>query len=150
MAKLILTHEVSGLGEPGDVVEVKDGYARNYLIPRKLATPWSAGAEKQIDSIRAARKAREIATIEEAQAIKASLESKPAVVTARAGQGGRLFGAVTGSDIADAVAANGGPKIDKRKVEIANPIKSVGEFSASVRLHSDVSAQLTVQVVAAK
>ncbi len=150
MAKLILTHEVSGLGEPGDVVEVKDGYARNYLIPRKLATPWSAGAEKQIDSIRAARKAREIATIEEAQAIKASLESKPAVVTARAGQGGRLFGAVTGAEIADAVVAAGGPQIDKRRVEIASPIKAVGEHNASVRLHSDVEANLTVQVVAAE
>lgn len=149
MAKLILTHEVSGLGEPGDVVEVKDGYARNYLVPRKLATPWSAGAEKQIASIRAARKAREIATIEEAQAIKASLESKTAVVSARAGQGGRLFGAVTGSDIADAVVAAGGPQIDKRKVEIPNPIKAVGEYSASVRLHPEVQAQLTVEVVAA-
>lgn len=148
MAKLILTHEVSGLGEPGDVVEVKDGYARNYLVPRKLATPWSAGAEKQIASIRAARKAREIATIEEAQAIKASLESKTAVVSARAGQGGRLFGAVTGSDIADAVVAAGGPQIDKRKVEIPNPIKAVGEYSASVRLHPEVQAQLTVEVVA--
>jgi len=149
MAKLILTHEVSGLGEPGDVVEVKDGYARNYLVPRKLATPWSAGAEKQIASIRAARKAREIATIEEAQAIKASLESKTAVVSARAGQGGRLFGAVTGSDIAEAVVAAGGPQIDKRKVEIPNPIKAVGEYSASVRLHPEVQAQLTVEVVAA-
>src|SRR5690625_6988947 len=101
MAKLILTHEVAGLGEPGDVVEVKDGYARNYLVPRKLATPWDAGTEKQVASIRAARKARELATIEEAQAIKASLQSKTAVVSARAGQGGRLFGAVTGSDIAE-------------------------------------------------
>ncbi|HLS04547.1 MAG TPA: 50S ribosomal protein L9 [Actinomycetales bacterium] len=150
MAKLILTHEVSGLGEPGDVVEVKDGYARNYLIPRKLATPWSAGAEKQISSIRAARKAREIASIDDAQAVKASLESKPAVVTARAGQGGRLFGAVTSSDIAEAVVAAGGPQIDKRKVEITNPIKTVGEFNASVRLHPEVQAQLTVQVVAAE
>lgn len=149
MAKLILTHEVSGLGEPGDVVEVKDGYARNYLVPRKLATPWSAGAEKQIASIRAGRKAREIATIEEAQAVKASLESKTAVVAARAGQGGRLFGAVTGSDIAEAVVAAGGPQIDKRKVEIPNPIKAVGEYSASVRLHPEVQAQLTVEVVAA-
>src|SRR5690625_7323288 len=120
MAKLILTHEVSGLGEPGDVVEVKDGYARNYLVPRKLATPWSAGAEKQIASIRAARKAREIATIEEAQAIKASLASKTAVVSARAGQGGRLFGAVTGSDIAEALVAAGGPQIETRKGEIPN------------------------------
>jgi|SRR5699024_702318 len=150
MAKLILTHEVSGLGSPGDVVEVKDGYARNYLLPRKLATAWSAGAEKQIESIRAARKAREIANTEEAESIKTSLEAKPVVVSARAGNGGRLFGAVTTSEIAEAVTAAGGPKIDKRKVEIANPIKAVGEHSASVRLHPEVEANLTVQVVEAK
>lgn len=150
MAKLILTHEVSGLGSPGDVVEVKDGYARNYLLPRKLATAWSAGAEKQIESIRAGRKAREIANTEEAQDIKVSLEAKSVVVTARAGNGGRLFGAVTTSEIAEAVTAAGGPKIDKRKVEIVNPIKAVGEHSASVRLHPEVEANLTIQVVEAQ
>ncbi|KGM09398.1 50S ribosomal protein L9 [Cellulomonas bogoriensis] len=147
MAKLILTHEVTGLGAPGDVVDVKDGYARNYLLPRGLATGWSKGAEKQIAGIRKARKAREIATLDEARAVRDSLQSKPVVVTARAGASGRLFGAITTSDIADAVTASGGPSIDKRKVEIGQPIKSLGEFQVQVRLHEDVSAQIDVRVV---
>ena len=147
MAKLILTHEVTGLGAPGDVVEVKDGYARNYLLPRGLATGWSKGAEKQIAGIRKARKAREIATLDEAKAVRDSLQSKPVVVAVKAGASGRLFGAVTTTDIAEAVAAQGGPSIDKRKVEIGQPIKSIGEYSVQVRLHEDVSAQIDVQVV---
>ena len=147
MAKLILTHEVTGLGTPGDVVEVKDGYARNYLVPRGLATGWSKGAEKQIAGIRKARKAREIATLDEAKAVRDSLQSKPVVVKVKAGASGRLFGAVTTTDIAEAVTAAGGPAIDKRKVEIGQPIKSLGEFQVQVRLHEDVSAQIDVRVV---
>ena len=149
MAKLILTHEVTGLGTPGDVVEVKDGYARNFLVPRGLATGWSKGAEKQIAGIRKARKAREIATLDEAKAVRDSLQSKPVVITAKAGASGRLFGAVTTTDIAEAVKAAGGPSIDKRKVEIGQPIKSIGEFQVKVRLHDDLSAQIDVQVVPA-
>ena len=149
MAKLILTHEVTGLGAPGDVVEVKDGYARNYLVPRNLATAWSKGAEKQIAGIRKARKAREIATLDEAKAVRDSLQSKPVVITAKAGASGRLFGAVTTTDIAEAVKAAGGPSIDKRKVEIGQPIKSIGEFQVKVRLHDDLSAQIDVRVVPA-
>lgn len=147
MAKLILTHEVTGLGAPGDVVEVKDGYARNFLVPRNLATPWTKGAEKQIAGIRKARKIREIASLDDAKAVKASLQAKPVVVAAKAGASGRLFGAITTSDIAAAVAATGGPAIDKRKIEIGQPIKSVGTFTVQVRLHEEVSAQIDVQVV---
>lgn len=149
MAKLILTHEVTGLGEPGDVVDVKDGFARNYLVPRSLATPWSKGAESQVTAIRKARKAREIATLDEAKATRDSLQSKAVVVKAKAGNGGRLFGAVTTAEIADAVAALGGVTVDKRKIEITQPIKSTGEFSVSVRLHPEVSAKIAVNVVAA-
>ncbi|MCR6492780.1 50S ribosomal protein L9 [Cellulomonas sp. P24] len=149
MAKLILTHEVTGLGAPGDVVDVKDGFARNYLMPRGLATVWSKGAEKQVAVIRSARKSREIATLEDAKAIRDSLQSKPVVVTAKAGASGRLFGAVTTTDIAEAAAAAGAPAIDKRKVEIGQPIKAVGEFTVLVRLHPEVSATVTVKVVAA-
>jgi large subunit ribosomal protein L9 len=147
MTKLILTHEVTGLGAPGDVVEVKDGYARNFLVPRGLATAWTKGAEKQIAQIRKARKSREIATLDEAKAIRDSLQSKPVVIPAKSGASGRLFGAVTTSDIADAVTASGGPSIDRRKVEIGQPIKSLGEYQVQVRLHEDVSAQIDVQVV---
>ncbi len=147
MAKLILTHEVTGLGAPGDVVEVKDGYARNYLVPRGLATAWSKGAEKQIAGIRKARKAREIATLDEARAVRDSLQARTVTVTAKAGASGRLFGAITTGEIADAVVAQGGPAIDKRKVEVGQPIKSIGDFQVQVRLHEDVSAQIDVRVV---
>ena len=147
MAKLILTHEVTGLGAPGDVVEVKDGYARNFLVPRRLATAWSKGAEKQIAGIRKARKSREIATLDDAKAVRDSLQSKPVVITARAGASGRLFGAVTTTEIAAAVSAAGGPSIDKRKVEISQPIKSIGDFQVQVRLHTDISAQIDIRVV---
>ena len=148
--KLILTHEVTGLGTPGDVIEVKDGYARNYLLPRGLATGWTKGAQKQIDAIQAARRKREIATIEGARAARDSLQSKPVIVQVRSGESGRLFGAVTTSDIAEAVAAAGGVQVDRRKIEVKNPIKSLGSHQVSVRLHDDVTATLEVQVVPAK
>ncbi|MDR2723457.1 MAG: 50S ribosomal protein L9 [Cellulomonadaceae bacterium] len=148
MAKLILTHEVTGLGEPGDIVEVKSGYARNYLIPRNLATPWTKGFEKQVSAIRKARKAREIASLADAQAAAESLKASGVTVTAHAGPAGRLFGAVTGAEIADAVKAAGGPTVDKRKIEIAQPIKTTGDYTVSVRLHPEVSANLNVSVIA--
>jgi large subunit ribosomal protein L9 len=148
MAKLILTHEVTGLGEPGDVVEVKDGYARNFLIPRRLATPWTKGAESQVSQIRKARKAREIATLDDAKAAAQALQAKPVVVQAKAGESGRLFGAVTTGDIAAAVA-EAGASVDKRKIEIGQPIKSTGDYTVSVRLHPEVSAKLAVKVVSA-
>jgi large subunit ribosomal protein L9 len=149
MAKLILTHEVTGLGAPGDVVDVKDGYARNYLVPRGLATTWSKGAEKEITQIRRARKAREIETLDEARAVRDSLQGNPVTVSAKAGESGRLFGAITTAEIADAVKAAGGPSIDRRKVEVAQPIKALGQYDVQVRLHAEVSAKLTVKVVAA-
>jgi large subunit ribosomal protein L9 len=149
MAKLILTHEVTGLGAPGDVVDVKDGYARNYLVPRGLATTWSKGAEKEITQIRRARKAREIETLEEARAVRDSLQGNPVTVSAKAGESGRLFGAITTAEIADAVKAAGGPSVDRRKIEVAQPIKATGEYEVQVRLHAEVSAKLTVKVVAA-
>ena len=149
MSKLILTHEVTGLGAPGDVVDVKDGYARNYLVPRGLATPWSKGAEKEVTAIRRARKVREIETLEEARAVRDSLQGNPVTVSAKAGEAGRLFGAITTAEIADAVKAAGGPSIDRRKVEVAQPIKATGEYEVQVRLHAEVSAKLIVKVVAA-
>ncbi len=149
MAKVILTHEVSGLGTAGDVVDVKDGYARNYLVPRGLATAWTKGAQRQIDQIRAARRKREIATVEDARAARDSLESKTVRISVRAGAGGRLFGAVTTADIADAVAATGTQQVDRRKIEVDHPIKTLGEHEVKVRLHEDVQARLTVEVVAA-
>jgi ribosomal protein L9 len=103
MSKVILTHEVTGLGSAGDIVEVKNGYGRNYLIPQGFAVAWSRGGEKQIEQIKAARTARELATVEEAQDLKAKLEATKVKLTVKAGKEGRLFGSVKTSDIADAV-----------------------------------------------
>lgn len=149
-SKLILTHEVTGLGTAGDVVEVKDGYARNFLLPRGLATPWTKGGQRQLDQIRSARSKRAIASLEEAQSLRDLLQSKPVVVAERAGQGGRLFGAVTSKEVAESIAALHGKDIDRRAVEFLAPIKSLGEHKATVRLHEDVVANLVIQVVAAK
>ena len=146
--KLILTQEVTGLGTPGDVVEVKDGYGRNYLVPRGLATSWTKGGEKQVSSIRKARESREIQTLEEAQRIRQSLEAKPVRLAVRAGASGRLFGAITPSDVAEAIVKAGGTQVDRRKVELTQPIKTLGDYTALVRLHADVSAKVTLKVVA--
>jgi len=150
MSKLILTHEVTGLGAPGDVVDVKNGFARNYLIPQGFAVAWTRGGEKQIESIKAARVAREHATLEEAQDLKARLQATTVKLTVKAGEGGRLFGSVKTSDVADAVAAAGLGQVDKRKIEITTPIKVTGEHEASIRLRDDLVATITLQVVAAK
>ena len=147
--KLILTHEVTNLGAPGDIVDVKDGYGRNFLLPRNFAIRWSKGAAKQVESIRAAREAHAVHDLEEAQSIKGNLEANPVNVPVRAGVGGRLFGAVTVSDIAEALATVGA-KVDKRRIEVGNPIKSLGAHTVSVRVHPDVSAQVKLNVVASK
>ena len=150
MSKLILTHEVSGLGSAGDVVDVKNGYARNYLIPQGFAVAWSKGGEKQVESIRAARAARELATIEEAQDLKMKLENATIQLTVKAGKDGRLFGSVRPGDVADAVQAQGVGSLDKRKVEVPATIKTVGDHEATVRLREDITAVISLKVVAAK
>jgi len=147
--KLILTQEVSGLGEPGDVVDVAGGYGRNYLIPRGLAMNWTRGAEKQIELIKRARAAREIRSVEDAKSAANRLSGMRVKLQTRAGGGGRLFGSVSTADIAAAVKRAGGPELDRRKIEIGNPIKTVGAHQVSVRLHPDVSATLEVEVVGA-
>ncbi|TFD47785.1 50S ribosomal protein L9 [Cryobacterium frigoriphilum] len=149
MSKLILTHEVSGLGAPGDVVDVKNGYGRNYLVPKGFAVAWTRGGEKQIEQIKAARLAREHATLEEAQALKVALENAKVKLVVKAGAGGRLFGSVKTADVADAVAAAGLGAIDKRKIELS-AIKLTGEHQATVRLRDELSATITLEVVAAK
>ncbi|MCT9624079.1 50S ribosomal protein L9 [Pseudarthrobacter equi] len=150
MAKLILTHEVTGLGAAGDVVEVKDGYARNFLLPRNFALTWTKGGEKQVESIKAARAAREHASLEDAQKQAAALQSKPVQLVVKAGETGRLFGTVKQADVANAVEAAGLGSIDKRKVELPVHIKSVGSYQAHVRLHEDVAAVIELDVVAGK
>jgi large subunit ribosomal protein L9 len=147
--KLILTQEVSGLGGPGDIVEVKDGYGRNYLMPRGAAIRWTRGGEKQITSIRRGREVREVRDQSQATDIKRELEALSVKIPVRAGGGGRLFGAVTVSDIVEAVSKAGGPKVDKRRIEIGQPIKTVGAHTVTVRVHPEVTAAVSVEVVPA-
>ncbi len=146
--KLILTQEVSNLGAPGDVVDVKDGYGRNYLMPRGFAIGWTRGAQKQIDSIKKARSVRTVRDQSHADEIKAQLEALNVRVESQAGSSGRLFGALTVAEIVAAVKRAGGPDIDKRRIEVGNPIKSLGPHQVSVKVHDDVTATLSLEVVA--
>ena len=148
--KIILTQEVSGLGAPGDVVEVKDGYGRNYLLPQGFAIRWTRGSEKQVTLIKRARSAREIRDLGHANEVKAQLEALRVTLAARAGTGGRLFGSVTPSEVQQAVMAAGGPDLDRRRIELPGHIKAVGQYDVKVRLHPDVTAAFALSVVASK
>jgi large subunit ribosomal protein L9 len=147
--KLILTQEVTGLGAPGDVVEVKDGYGRNYLVPRGVAIRWTRGAEKTVESIKSARQSRAVRDLDHAAEIKKKLEAQPVSVKVRAGEGGRLFGAVTVTEIAEALQATSGEQVDKRTIAVVNPIKSLGAHQVSVKLHDEVSATVALNVIPA-
>ncbi|MDP3966914.1 MAG: 50S ribosomal protein L9 [Nocardioides sp.] len=146
--KLILTQEVTGLGSAGDVVEVKNGYGRNYLVPRGIAISWTRGAQKTVDSIRAARASRAVADLDHAKQIKATLENANVNVRVRSGEGGRLFGAVTPADIAAAIAESG-TTIDKRTIVVGNPIKALGAHQVTVKVHDEVDAKVQLNVVSA-
>ena len=147
--KLILTQEVAGLGSAGDIVEVKDGYGRNFLIPRGFAIRWTKGGERTVESIRKARSSREVRDLDHAQEIKAKLEGATVNLPVRAGEGGRLFGAVTVNDIAGAINTAAGEKdaIDKRKIIVGNPIKSLGTHQVRVKVHDEVDAVVSLNVV---
>jgi large subunit ribosomal protein L9 len=145
--KLILTQQVSGLGDPGDVVEVKDGYGRNYLLPRGLALRWSKGGESQVAALRRGREVREVRSLSEAREMAEQLAALEVTLSSRAGDGGRLFGSVTTADVVEAVSAAGGPKLDRRRLELPSAhIKTVGSHPVSVRLHPEVTASVTVEV----
>jgi large subunit ribosomal protein L9 len=145
--KLILTQEVTGLGSSGDTVEVKGGYGRNFLLPRGLAIKATRGAEKQVESLRRARAAREVRTLEEAQAVAGRLGELRVRVPARAGDGGRLFGRVTTADVVAAVTAAGGPELDRRRIDVPSTIKTTGQHTVTVRVHPEVTTPLTIEVV---
>ncbi|GIJ22107.1 50S ribosomal protein L9 [Micromonospora lutea] len=145
--KIILTQEVSGLGAPGDIVEVKDGYGRNYLLPQGFAIAWTKGAEKQVTLIKRARSAREIRDLDHANEVKAQLEALKVNLKARAGDGGRLFGSVTPAEIVDAVKAAGGPVLDRRRLEVRGHIKSIGSHPVRIKLHPEVTASFNLNVV---
>jgi large subunit ribosomal protein L9 len=146
--KLILTQEVAGLGLAGDVVEVADGYGRNFLVPRGAAIVWTKGGEKQVAQIRRARDAREIRDLGHAREIKAELEKLRVTLEARAGTGGKLFGSVTAADVANAVKDAGGPLLDRKRIQLPGHIKTTGDHVVTIDLHPDVVASLPVTVTA--
>src|SRR2546430_17149686 len=138
--KLILTQEVTGLGAPGDVVEVAGGYGRNYLVPRGLAMRWTRGAEKQIDLIKRARTARDIRGLDDARDTANALAALPVRLQTRAGASGRLFGSVGPADIAEAVRAAGGPSPAQRRIATPDPLKTHGSRQGTPPLHPQGTA----------
>ncbi|NWN89128.1 MAG: 50S ribosomal protein L9 [Micrococcaceae bacterium] len=147
--KVILTQEKPGLGSAGDVVDVRNGYARNYLIPRGEAVRWTAGAQQQVEELRANSAARSARTLEAAQAQAAQLAEAPIQVQMQAGSTGRLFGSVTTSAIADAVADAGKGDVDRRSIIGAGDIRALGTYQIQIRLHEDVLAEVKLSVVPA-
>ena len=147
--KLILTDEVAGLGLAGEIVTVADGYGRNYLLPRNVAIRWTRGGEKTVESIKKARASRAVRDQDHADEIKGKLEATPVDVKVKAGTAGRLFGAVTTSEIAVALAEVTGEEVDRRTIALANPIKTTGAHTVTVRLHDDVSATVSLNVIPA-
>ncbi|HEY6422446.1 MAG TPA: 50S ribosomal protein L9 [Pseudonocardiaceae bacterium] len=148
--KIILTADVPNLGGPGDLVLVKDGYARNYLLPRGLAILATKGAEKQVATIRRAQQTRQIRDLDHARQVAGTLSGLGVVsLAAKAGRsGGKLFGSVTVTDVVDAVRSAGGPVLDKRAVDLGGHIKSTGAYQVTVRLHPDVSVTVPLEVIA--
>ena len=146
--KIVLRADVEHLGQKGDLVDVADGYARNYLVPRGLALRATSGIQKQADAMRRNRDARDRREQEAAQAIADQLVAPTIQIPARAGEGGRLFGSVTTADIAAAVLAQIGIEVDRRHIALDEPLKELGVSDLVVRLHPEVSATLHVEVVA--
>jgi large subunit ribosomal protein L9 len=144
--KIILTQEVTGVGSAGDITDVKDGYARNFLIPRGYAIRWTRGAESQVASMRKARETRAIRDQDTASEVRDLLVATPVVITVRAGEGGRLFGAITPGDVATAIAQTAGVEVDRRRVEVSAPIKAIGTHTVRVKLHPEVTADVTLDV----
>jgi large subunit ribosomal protein L9 len=148
--RVLLRGDVENLGKKGDLVDVADGYARNYLVPRGLAIRATPGAQKQADAMRRNREMHERKTREAAEALATRLAGGTVEIRARAGEGGRLFGSVTATDIADAVEAQFGVEIDRRRLVLDEPLKELGAVDVPLRLHTDVDAVVKVAVVAAQ
>ena len=146
--KVILQKEVDKLGVPGDVVQVADGYARNYLIPKRMAMPMSKGGSKNAERLRRAHDQRTLKARTDAEAIAARMTESPLRIAARAGEEGRLFGSVTAAEIARELEARTGTPIDRRSVHLPEPIRTVGAHEVTVRLHADVEPTVAVEVVA--
>ena len=145
--KVILLQEVKKLGKKGEIMEVAEGYARNFLLPKKLAAPATADTLNQLQQQKSAAADRQKRQLEEAKLLAAQLGQIEVKVKAKAGEGGKLFGAVTTKDIADAANAQHGVELDRRKMEITDPIKNLGQTSVVMKIHPEVTAEIKVQVI---
>ncbi len=147
--RVILRADVDGVGNKGDVIEVANGYGRNYLLPRGLAFLATAGAEAQAETMRRSREVKDAADRAAAQDIAKSLVNAPVTIEARVGGDDKLFGSVTTADIADAIVAQRGVAIDRKQLLLDEPIKTVGTHFVPAKLHPDVEFPVTVEVVPA-
>lgn len=147
--KLILTQEVDGVGAPGEIVEVADGYGRNFLVPQGHAIAWTKGGEKQIATIQRAREVRHIRDVGHAREVAQQLTALSPTLRTRVGQGGKLFGSVTASDVVDAVKTAGGPTLDRRRIALPGHIKQAGKHTITVDLHPEVNVSFVLEVVSA-
>jgi large subunit ribosomal protein L9 len=145
--KVILLSDVASLGKKGVVVDVAEGYARNFLLPRKLATEADRGAIAKLNEQNKAEQKRDAQTLADAQQLAARLETSKLAVKAKAGGNGKLFGTITNADVADAIATSLDVAIDKHKIELKNQIKALGSYPVEIRLHKNVTAKATVDVV---
>jgi large subunit ribosomal protein L9 len=148
--KVILSKDVAGTGKAGEVKEVADGYARNYLFPRKLAVAASGGALKEVEQKKAAVQKKAAAEEAAARELADRLTKAPVVLTAKVGDQGRLYGSITSADIAEQLSAHLGQPVDKRKIELTDPIRHLGTFEVTIRLHRAVTAAVKVDVQPAK
>ncbi|HZI38821.1 MAG TPA: 50S ribosomal protein L9 [Acidimicrobiia bacterium] len=144
--KIVLRADVANLGNKGDLVDVAPGYARNYLVPKGLAMAATEGVMRQAESMRRSRQVRDMRDKEGAEAVARQLAATRIQITARSGEGGRLFGSVTSTDIAEAVEAQTGIHLDRRKLHIES-LKTLGAHEIPIRLHSEVEVPLTIDVV---
>lgn len=145
--KVVLTQEVRGLGSPGDVLDVADGYARNFLIPQKFALRATAGVLAQVQKIQRTREIREVKNLDQAKTIAGSLATLVVRVPAKAGDGGRLFGQITMKQVALAISKAGGPKVDPKRIVGTGPVKTLGTHTVALRLHPEVEATVTFDVI---
>jgi large subunit ribosomal protein L9 len=145
--RVVLRDDVENIGRKGDLIEVTDGFARNYLVPRGLAMKATKGVVQQAEAMRRNREARDARDRDAAQALADQLSGQRIELRARAGEGGRLFGSVTSADVVDAVRAQTGVELDRRKTQLAEPLKELGAVEVPVKLHTDVEVNLTVDVV---
>ena len=147
--KVVLTQDVKGTGKAGETKDVADGYARNYLLPRKLAQPATRGAQEQVDRQRTTTVQREQREVAEARALATRLEAVQVVLKLRSGKDGKLFGAVTNADVASALKQQHGITLDRRKIEFDEPVKAMGPGAAHVKLHREVTARIPLMVTSA-